>query len=82
MGRSGRCAKEDYDRVARTLKEAGLLKDMPDINAFMFRCVENVQKIGHSVQACNILYLEQRYYICGHLHLQLRRFPAYDRKGH
>ena len=43
-GSIGALRKEDYDRVARTLKEAGLLKDMPDINAFMFRCVENVQK--------------------------------------
>lgn len=36
--------REDYDRVARELKEAGLIKDMPDTNTFVFRCSGNVQE--------------------------------------
>ncbi|MBP1749922.1 MAG: transporter substrate-binding protein [Deltaproteobacteria bacterium] len=40
----GTLRKEDYDRVAGELKEAGLIRDIPDINAFVFRCEGNVQK--------------------------------------
>lgn len=34
----------DYDRVSRELKEAGLIRDVPDMDAFVFRCAGNVQK--------------------------------------
>ncbi len=40
----GLLRKEDYDRVAAELREAGLIRDIPDINTFVFRCAENVQK--------------------------------------
>jgi NitT/TauT family transport system substrate-binding protein len=43
-GAAGVLHKNDYDRVARELKEAGYLRDIPDMNAFVFRCAENVQK--------------------------------------
>jgi NitT/TauT family transport system substrate-binding protein len=36
--------KEEYDRVGRELKEAGIIRDVPDINSFVFRCAGNVQK--------------------------------------
>ena len=40
----GALRKEDYDRVGRELKEAGVIKDVPDIDSFAFRCAGNVQK--------------------------------------
>jgi len=43
-GAAGALHKNDYDRVARELKEGGHLRDIPDMNAFVFRCAENVQK--------------------------------------
>ena len=43
-GPAGVLHENDYDRVARELKEGGYLRDIPDMNAFVFRCAENVQK--------------------------------------
>ncbi len=40
----GTLRKEDYDRVGKELKEAGLIRDIPDIDTFVFRCAGNVQK--------------------------------------
>ena len=40
----GALGKEDYDRVSRELEEAGLIKDVPDMNGFILRCAGNVQK--------------------------------------
>jgi NitT/TauT family transport system substrate-binding protein len=40
----GALRKEDYDRVGRELKEAGVIRDIPDIESFVFRCAGNVQK--------------------------------------
>ncbi len=39
----GTLRKEDYDRVSKELKEQGLIRDIPDINTFVFRCAGNVQ---------------------------------------
>ena len=43
-GAAGVLQENDYDRVARELKEGGYLRDIPDMNAFVLRCAENVQK--------------------------------------
>lgn len=36
--------KEDYERVGLELKQAGLIKEVPDFNSFFYRCAENVPK--------------------------------------
>lgn len=40
----GTLRNEDYERVSRELKEAGLILDVPDMDAFVVRCTGNVQK--------------------------------------
>ena len=40
----GGLRKDDYDRVGKALKESGLIRDVPDMDSFVFRCAGNVQK--------------------------------------
>jgi NitT/TauT family transport system substrate-binding protein len=40
----GSLNKEDYDRVGNELKESGLIKEIPDMDSFVFGCAGYVQK--------------------------------------